>query len=90
MEECKCEFPDMCDKCLDKYERDFNRRQGIMTEANEVYGWDLNNGLGFKDFNDAETTLDPDHVNWGSLWKISGSVYQLIRVADRPFFRKEG
>ena|GEM_PF-6568177 len=57
-----------------------------MMARDSVRGWDLNNGRGFKNYREAKDTLDPDNIEYGSLWKIDGEVFKLKKMFNRPVF----
>jgi hypothetical protein len=51
-----------------------------------VYGWDLNYGQGFESFDEARRTWDDDNPPIGKLFKIRGSIYQVVIQKNIPVF----
>jgi hypothetical protein len=51
-----------------------------------VIGWELNNFMGFKDYDDAKRTWDHDRPPIGMLFKIRGEVYRVVQILGKHVF----
>jgi hypothetical protein len=57
-----------------------------ITERINVFGADLNGGRGFENFKAAKATWDMDKIPYGTLWKIDGIIYDVIKLLGKPMF----